>query len=135
MSLGKRVASVMKQATPMVCVVAFLAGCGADPVNVDENDSGRTIMLEIDQELVVTLTSNPTTGYSWSFQLTREGIIAAKGSEYEPTEPQLPGSGGRERFRFIAVQSGQTALEFEYRRSWETETPPAETVAYDVVVQ
>jgi inhibitor of cysteine peptidase len=134
-TVGKGGASMMKQTAHIVCLVACFAGCGTDPVNVDADDSGRTIMLEVDQELVVELASNPSTGYSWSFQLTREGVIAANGSEYEPTEPQLPGSGGRERFRFIAMESGRTALQFDYRRSWETETPPAETVTYDVVVQ
>ena len=125
----------MKKMACMVCVAVWLAGCGVDPVNVDENDIGRAIMLEVDQELVVTLASNPSTGYGWSFQVTREGVIAAIGSEYELTGAQLPGSGGRERFRFIAVESGQTTLQLEYRRSWETETPPAETATYDVVVQ
>ena len=125
----------MKKRALVLCVAAWSVGCSADPVHVDENDSGRAIMLAVDQELVVTLASNPSTGYTWSFQLTREGVIAANGSEYDPTEPQIPGSGGRERFRFIAVESGQTTLRFEYRRPWETDTPPAQTVTYDVVVE
>jgi inhibitor of cysteine peptidase len=119
----------------LICVAMSVAGCGQAPVSLDDNNSDRAITLAIDQEFVVALESNPTTGYDWSFEFTRDGVVVADGSSYEPMEPMLVGSGGTKRFRFIAEQPGQTTLKFEYRRSWETEVPPLRTVTYDLVVR
>ncbi len=118
----------------------LLAACGtqqtADPVYVSEADSGRTVVLTSGQELFVTLTSNGTTGYSWSQRLTVDGVLSVVGeAEYLPDQPVIPGSGGRERFRFRAVRTGRTTASFEYRQPWETSSAPAQTASYDVVVE
>ncbi len=117
-----------------------LACCGdegtPDPVSVSDTESGQTIGLTVGQELFVTLSSNASTGYSWSFHLTTGGILTAVGeSEYLADQPVMPGSGGRERFRFRAARTGRTTVQYEYRRVWETQAPAAQTAAYHVVVQ
>ena len=118
----------------------LLAACGAgqkaDPVYVSETDSGRTVVLSSGQELFVTLTSNATTGYSWSRRFTVDGVVAVVGeTEYLPDQPIIPGSGGKERFRFSAARTGRTTASFEYRRPWETSSATAKTATYDIVVQ
>ncbi|MFH1985806.1 MAG: protease inhibitor I42 family protein [Pseudomonadota bacterium] len=127
--------AMMKKMALVLCLAVCSAGCDADSVQVGENDAGHQIKLAVAQELVVDLASNPSTGYTWSFQLTPEGVIAANGSAYTPKAPQLLGSGGRERFHFIAVKSGQATLRFDCRRPWETDRPPAQSATYDVVVE
>ena len=37
------------------------------PVQIDESCQGQTIKLRKGQKLELTLTSNPTTGYSWQY--------------------------------------------------------------------
>ncbi len=126
-----------------VIVILFglvLAACGAgqkaDPVHVSEADSGRTVVLSSGQELFVTLTSNATTGYSWSRRFTVDGILTVVGeTEYLPDQPVIPGSGGKERFRFSAARAGRTTASFEYRRQWEASSAAAKTATYAVVVQ
>ena len=64
------------------------------------------------------------------------GTFAGIGeAEYLPDQPVIPGSGGRERFRFRAVRTGRTTASFEYRRPWETSSAAAQTATYDVVVE
>jgi len=46
-----------------------------EEVNVDEEDDGSQVELEQGQILVVTLESNPTTGYSWEVVETQESIL------------------------------------------------------------
>ena len=128
--------------TRMIAVLfgLLLAACGAgqtaDPVYVSQSDSGRTIVLMSGQELYVTLTSNATTGYSWSRRFTVEGILGAVGeTEYLPDQPVIPGSGGRERFHLRADRSGRTTASFEYRQPWDTTSAALQTATYDVVVE
>ena len=120
-------------------LAASLAGCSSGSqdarASVTEAESGQTLRLAVGGELVVTLASNPSTGFGWSYRVTPVGILEADGdSEFLADEPVMPGSGGRERFRFTAIGTGTTALEFEYRRAWETE-PAAATARYEVVVE
>ena len=129
-------------ATRMIAILfgLLLAACGteqtADPVYVSEADSGQTVVLTSGQELFVTLTSNATTGYSWSQRFTVDGVLGVVGeTEYLPDQPIIPGSGGRERFRFRADRTGRTTASFEYRRPWETSSAAAQTATYDVVVE
>jgi len=44
----------------------FAAGCSATAeVQISAEDAGSTIEIQTGQVLVITLASNPTTGYSW----------------------------------------------------------------------
>ncbi len=131
---------MQKKAVTLLILGIGLVCCGGEgtphPAYVSETESGQTIGLAVGQELFVTLSSNASTGYSWSFYLTTDGIVAAVGtSEYLPDQPVIPGSGGRERFRFRAARTGRTTVEYEYRRPWETESPAAQIATYHLVVQ
>jgi inhibitor of cysteine peptidase len=92
-------------------------------------------VLSIGQELVVTLSSNPTTGYGWSFQSTAASVLRDVEEEYIATEPVLVGSGGEHRFIFSAAATGGTTLRFDYRRAWESGVPAAQVVEYIVRVE
>jgi predicted secreted protein len=109
-----------------------LVGCTEDPVAVTEADAEKAVTLRLEQALVVTLGSNPSTGYSWALQMDPEGFLTLDASAYEPVGPQLPGSGGQQRFRFTARRSGRTTLIFTSRRPPE---PPLQTIRYLVLVE
>jgi len=106
-----------------------------DLIDLTEAESGRTVRVSVGQGVVVTLTSNPSTGYSWSFRCAPAEALETVGEpEYLPDQPVRPGSGGRMRYRFTATLKGEAALRFEYRRSWETDVPPARAATYTLVV-
>jgi inhibitor of cysteine peptidase len=121
----------MNRTVAILGVAVFLLGAGGAGIALTEAESGRTIEGAIGQEVVVTLRTNPTTGYSWSSRVSPpEALKPAGEPEYMPDQPAMTGSGGRMRYRFTMVSGGKATLRFEYRRPWEHDIPPAKTVAY-----
>ena len=110
-----------------------------EEINVDEDDGGGQVELEQGQILVVTLESNPTTGYGWEVVETQESILEQMGeAEFKPSqtgEPPLVGAGGWEIFRFEAISAGQMTLQLVYRRPWEEGVEPVKTFSLQVVVR
>ncbi len=103
---------------------------------LSEGDSGRAVSLSEGQDLFVTLTSNASTGYSWSYQSSTSGVVGPVGEvEYIQDGPAMPGAGGRERFRFTALRAGRTSLAFQYRQQWDASSPVQESATFEVVVQ
>lgn len=116
------------------------SGCGpAKEVQLDASANGRQVELQKGQTLVITLESNPSTGYSWEVVELEESILRQMGEpEFkvsDPREPPPPGAGGWETFRFEATNAGQTALQLVYRRPWEEGEEPLETFSLQVVVR
>ena len=137
----------MRTLAVMVMMVAVLGACGSK-----DEGSGGTVpaagevtvtasgpaAVKVGQTLVITLASNPSTGFSWTISgapdsavLTQDGDIT-----YAATNPDvvMPGSGGSETVRFTATAAGATTIVLDYRRPWETDVPPVETVTIDVTV-
>jgi inhibitor of cysteine peptidase len=108
-------------------------------VHVDVDDAGSQVELEEGQILVVTLESNPTTGYRWEQAENQESILEQMGeAEFKPSEtgePPLVGAGGWEIFRFKAISAGQMTLQLVYHRSWEEGVEPLKTFSLQVVVR
>ncbi len=109
-----------------------------EDVHVDADNDGSQVELEQGQILVVTLESNPTTGYSWEQVESQDSILLQTDeAEFKPSdtgEPPLVGAGGWEIFRFEAIGAGQMTLQLVYRRSWEEGVEPINTFSIEVVV-
>ncbi len=105
----------------MVAMVAIslVAGCVGEVKTY--TDSGRMINIGINQEFVIALGSNPTTGYSWQ-ERHDESVLKLEENTYEVGEKAkegLVGVGGVEYFRFKALQTGETEITMVYKRPWE----------------
>jgi inhibitor of cysteine peptidase len=104
-------------------------------VNVGDSYSGGQVELAVGQHLVVTLPSNITTGYGWSLTENSDGsVLSETGNEYIAPQTTLIGAGGEEEWAFKALNKGTSSISMEYRRPWETGTPPAKTFSLTVVV-
>ncbi len=120
-----------------VFLLAGLTACGPQPADLTEADNGSRVRLGQGEELVITLESNPTTGYSWHVIETNPEVLKQVGEiEYEqsPGSDGLVGAGGTEMIRFEAVAPGEVTLTLGYYRSWE-DKPPVETFTVTVVVE
>ena len=108
-----------------------------DTVEVNEENDGKQVELDLGQILVVTLESNPSTGYRWEVAETNESILEQLGeAEFRPSDtgdPPLVGAGGWEIFRFKAGSPGQMVLNLVYRRPWE-DVEPLKTFSIEVIV-
>src|SRR5262249_20141092 len=126
---------------------ASTPGAGATPqptatdseltMTILESDTGKTIELDRGQEIVIRLSSNRTTGYSWT--LIRSGTNALRSlgeavyTQKTPVTGALGGA-GIESWSFKATESGREELRFEYRRPWQRDEPPAKMVSYVIRV-
>ena len=109
----------------------------AETIDVSEADNGGQVEVELDKLLVVTLESNPSTGYRWELIDNDDAILKQFGEvefkSSDTSDPPIVGAGGWEIFRFKAVSAGQTTLEFVYHRSWE-DVEPLKTFSIQVTV-
>ncbi len=89
-------------------------------------DNGNEIEVKKGQSLVISLDSNPTTGYTWELVEQPDGqILQQVGEELEfKPEADRIGAGGTQTIRFDVVGVGQTALKIVYHRPWETDVAP-----------
>jgi inhibitor of cysteine peptidase len=125
----------------LVAVILFailpMAGCGgtSGEVKVDDSYNGGQVVLEIGQVLVVSLESNPTTGYSWEVTEIDDAFLRQEGEVEFEAQSDLVGAGGIETFRFKALAAGEGQLELVYRRPWEEGIEPLEVFSIGVGVK
>lgn len=94
-----------------------------------------TLTVPQGSPVIITLASNPTTGYRWRLDGTPDpSIIAFSASEYIHPQDGRVGAGGTEIWRFNAVGAGKTVVTFAYARAWEEGTAPAARRSFTVVV-
>lgn len=103
------------------CLLAFgcAANSGPEPVKLGLQASGGMINLAPGQKLVITLDSNPSTGYDWKVVTLPENLLSKEEDVYIPPENPRIGKGGTRRFVFKALEKGSSVLELAYYRPWE----------------
>ncbi len=117
-------AFIQKLIAFFMTILAFF-GIGRGTAKVPEN--GYQVN---GSQVVVCLTANPSTGYSWEVGI-RGDSVKLSGSYFEQKKTQsqvaLAGAGGLEYFTLTAVKPGDATVTLTYQRSWETD-PPIRTV-------
>ncbi len=121
-----------------ICL-ALLAACASKPSSVTLQEGQQSdCPLELDngQILMITLPSNPTTGFRWVITKTAENVLRSMGPEVytNPEDAGMVGSGGKSTWRFKAYQAGQGALLMQYQRPWDQGIAPAKTFACEISV-
>ncbi|BCD84090.1 peptidase inhibitor [Pseudomonas solani] len=108
----------------------LLAACAHESTSlVVQKQSSCPIELDKGQLLVLTLPSNPTTGFRWVVKDAAPGVLRSLGPEvYDtPEEAGLVGGAGESTWRFNAAQSGEGRLLLVYQRPWEADVAPEQT--------
>ena len=127
----------MKRLLILVAVVAIcmLAGCVGEVKTY--TDSGQTINIGVNQEFVIALGSNPTTGYMWQ-ESYDENMLELVEKTYElgkEAKEGMVGAGGVEYFRFKTLKTGETEITLVYKRPWEEPTPEDVTKVFTVNIR
>ena len=118
----------------------LLVACAREPVpvSVTEAASGRYVALARGQNLVITLTANPSTGYNWSLADSAADVVVIDGpSTFTPdrnTGARI-GASGTERWVFHGAVPGNGHLRLVYGRPWERDAPPAREFTLEVSVR
>jgi len=127
----------MKKIFIIIPVILIMAGCTCTPDKQCKSDEDSPmITTKVGETFTITLDANPTTGYKWqlSDNLT-ESIVKLVKSEYVAPETDMVGAGGKEVWTFKGVKPGETTINLEYVRPWETGVEPVEKENYRVVVE
>lgn len=111
--------------------LALLTACAhASRQNLTvENQSECPVQLSTGQNLILTLPSNPTTGFRWTIQDSAGGVLRSLGPEVynSPQNSGVVGAGGHSTWRFQAFAAGTGRLRLTYQQPWEPEAVPAQT--------
>ena len=94
------------------------------------------VQVQLGDSLLVTLCSNPTTGFQWSesAQISDESILEQMDHSFTPPEEGTPGAAGKEEWSLKALKKGTSTVLLEYSRPWEGGEKGEWTITANVVV-
>ena len=94
------------------------------------------IKAKVGQTFVITIPSNPTTGYSWKLERPLKGtLVSLVRSEYIPPKTKMVGKGGKEIWTFRALNKGTAIISLMYVRPWETGIKPVKINTYIIEIK
>ena len=109
----------------LVVLTAAVIGAGA-PTHPAE--PARQEAAFVPNQVDLYLPSNPTTGYAWVCEVEDASLIAVRDQFFEDSgELGFVGVGGTHWFHLSGLRPGTTSVTFRYLRSWEPDTPAAQT--------
>jgi predicted secreted protein len=111
----------VKKLIILILVAAALTVAGCIGVAETYDDPGQTVNISVNQEFIIALGSNPTTGYGWQESHDQTMLELLKWNYEEAATEGVVGAGGIEYFRFKALKPGQTEITLVYQRPWEEE--------------
>jgi inhibitor of cysteine peptidase len=101
-------------------ITCLVAGCSSEAMTYIDQE--KAISIGVDEEFVIALDSNPTTGYNWEASYD-DTMLSLDYEEYSSEKCEgLVGAGGTQYFAFKALKAGETRIETVYKRSWEDES-------------
>jgi inhibitor of cysteine peptidase len=119
--------------------LGFAVTCVPGQVQLDESKVDGQIEIARGQSLVLTLDSNPTTGYRWEIAEMNTNVLRQEGDAVlelsDAGNSSLVGAGGTESFHFAGVGAGKTNLKLIYHRAWEKNVQPIKTYVVQVTVR
>jgi len=107
---------------------ALLAACASTdtPSSVVLSDDNRCPQaLQSGQQLIISLPSNPATGYRWVLHEAAAEQMRSLGPEvFSNPKGDMIGGDGLSTWRFEARQPGSGRLYLTYQRPWESDAEP-----------
>jgi len=108
----------MKKIVSIVLILMMMTGVFADtavPTLYSELPFGLTQEGDV---FTIILDENPTTGYTWSYVVSKEDHVKFISDEYI-TESNLMGAAGKHHYTFEVLADGVSTIEFTHNRSFE----------------
>ena len=116
----------------LAVVVPYLTG-GCSSETKTYTDSGQVINASVNEEFIIALDSNPTTGYDWQENYDQSFLqLVRKDMTGKSANTGLVGSGGTDYFRFKALKAGEAKITMNYKRSWEAESAKQEVFTVSI---
>ena len=106
------------------------------PVMIEVTDNQQNIEINNEQKFTINLTSNLSTGYSWSVDDTyNHNIISKISNDFISPNSEMVGVPGKELWVFKGIGKGNTKLNFVYARQRENTTNQINSKTFNVTVK
>ena len=134
--------AVIATVSLMLLAAAATAGCSgssaggsstgsakpvAKTIELTASDNGSTVDAAVGSTVVVKLSANPTTGYTWSTDGTLPPMVSQEGTASYEASGSAMGSGGMSTMKYSVVKAGDGDLKLKYWRTFEATVPPVAT--------
>ncbi len=120
----------------IMLILAAACNSPAEPVHLTAADKGGQVEVQAGAQIVISLDSNPSTGFTWEAKDLDTAMFEQIGDPtFNSSNPGLVGSGGTLTLTFKALKAGTAALTLVYHRPWETGVDPIDTFAVTVTVK
>ena len=103
----------------IIILLIVAAGVIFFVINKNDESSNKT-SNESSSDYIIELDANHTTGYTWKYEVSEDGIVEVK-NEYVQNEHEegVVGFGGKDRFTIKGIKEGTTTIKFTYSQAWE----------------
>ena len=94
-------------------------------VNLNDGDNGKTVKVAVGGTVILTLESNPTTGFSWEkTDKVDKDILKLEKNDYKqnPNPNGMVGVGGRTVIVYRALKKGKARIALTYMQPWEPDS-------------
>jgi len=113
-----------------------IVAAAAQSILVTEAENGTTITLARGDALIVSLQSNPSTGFSWHIAKNDIAMLKLSApSDFHMDVFWMPGTPGHESFKFDAISSGTETLELDYSHTQDKSGAHAKTFSVVVIIK
>ncbi len=99
-----------------------------------ENDSGKTVEINVGDDLEIVLPGNPTTGYVWEVSSLDSDLLKLNKSDFLANDKAI-GSGGKEIIKLHAISQGTSEVRLIFHRPFERNVPPVTIFSATVVIK
>lgn len=106
------------------------------PIELSGSEASAPRTLARDDEVVLRLPENPTTGYRWLVTQSGAGELALVDDRFVGgSEAPVPGAGGQRVLRFAGRRPGEVSLEAVLRREWDPPEASLERRVFAIVIR
>lgn len=117
---------------------------GTDSVSVDlsydllagEKYIVKDVDVQMPGSLIVSLGSNPSTGYTWKeAEIENIQVLSEYSRQFVEPQTDLVGAAGKDVWTFKTLAKGETTVKFQYTRPWQNEDTSNWTVVLTINVK
>lgn len=120
----------------LLSLTAILAGCaGGATKTYSAADAGKTLAVNVGDQITIVLESNESTGFVWSqADGTNAKIVEKVSNQYYASTSNTVGAPGEDTWIFQAMKTGQTKIKLNLGKPWETDVVPLKSLTYTIKV-
>ncbi len=101
----------------IACLFLVIQPVAARDISLGQGDSGRAVSAGLQDVITVSLSENPTTGYSW--EMTATNGLSLISDTYQRSLSKFAGAGGTHIWKYKVTETGIQTISGVYYRPWE----------------